>query len=170
MSVADTDGGRILDGANRMGRYRHTAGEIRCLHIVLTAPMLTVKVQTVSEAALYMHLTLSKPRTILVDHLLLYSNQFRRGNTATSRDIRTEPSGPTEFSPGQRRGIFARLLGCGCVGYDNCYSVVVENFWAAGYIAALTDYGFMKAIPTQLPPDRAIQGLSLPPWPPILRH
>jgi hypothetical protein len=160
MSVADTDGGRILDGAIVWAGTDIDAGEIRSLHIVLTAPMLTVKEQTVTAAAaITCTLTLSNTEDDISSiTFLLYSNNFDGEHTRYIKGYPDGTFGPyRNLTRAEAAGIFARLLDLDVSDTKTAYSDVDENFWAAGYIAALTDYGFMNGYPDgSFRPDRAI--------------
>ncbi len=95
---------------HRMGRYRHRRrGNPEPAHRPDGA-MLTVKEQTVTAAAaITCTLTLSNTEDDISSiTFLLYSNNFDGEHTRYIKGYRTEPSGPTEISPGQRPRAFSQ--------------------------------------------------------------
>ena len=147
MTVADAAGGNVSGNTITWIGKDLAAGEIKSLKIVLTAPQLSAKEQSVTvkaEITSTVKLSNTEDDTSSLT-FMLYSNRFDGSHKRYIRGYPDSTFGPSRnLTRAETAAIFARLLDLDVSSTATSYSDVDPALWSAGYIAAVSNYGLMK--------------------------
>ncbi|MEA4921060.1 MAG: tandem-95 repeat protein, partial [Clostridiaceae bacterium] len=160
MSVLDAAGGKVSGNTVTWAGTDLKSGVTKSIELVLSAAQLSDEDQTVTIAAAItstVKLSNTEDDTSTIK-LLLYSNRF---DATHKRYIKGYPDGSfgpsRDLTRAESAAIFARLLDLDMSQTSAGYSDVNSEYWAVGYIAAVSDYGLMQGYSDgSFLPDQAI--------------
>jgi hypothetical protein len=160
MTVADAAGGTASGNKIVWNGVDLEAGETRSVKIVLTAPTISSKEQSVTVKA---DITSNSKLINTSDdtssiNLMLYSNRFDGSHKRYIRGYPDGTFGPSRnITRAETAAIFARLLDLDVSNTATSYTDLDPASWAARYISAVSNYGLMKGYADgSFLPDKAI--------------